>query len=169
MNPPHPKAKPDMQTTENHALTDSQQHLGHLLINGALAKELGIGDPERNLALAMANAKLTAGKAEKALPDYAMLVLCRPFDVDLQCGLANCALQLREYDVALQAASSIIALAPHDCRGYYFSSAACLGLGHITEAKEDIADALRLADSTPHRDYYDACHKLNAFLTTNVT
>jgi len=157
-----------MQITELPALTESQANLGNLLMNGALAKELGIGEPERNLALAMANTKLTAGKAEKAFPDYAMLVLCRPWDVDLQCGLANCALQLKEYDVALQAASSIIALDPTDCRGYYFSAAACLGLGYNDEAKEDISDALRFAESSPHRAFYDASQKLNAYLTTSL-
>ncbi|MEL7389107.1 MAG: hypothetical protein AAFN76_04935 [Pseudomonadota bacterium] len=157
------KAKPDM------TMTESQQDLARILMNGSLAKELGIGDPELNLALAMANAQLTAGNAKKAFPDYAMLVLCRPLDADLQCGLANCALLLQEYEVALQSASTIIALSPTDCRGYYFSAAACLGLGCTDEAKEDISDALRLAESSPHRNFYDACHDLNTYLEARFT
>ncbi|MEL6840622.1 MAG: pathogenicity island protein [Pseudomonadota bacterium] len=146
----------------------SDQSLQDLVLNGALAKELKLGDGELDVALAMANAQLKSGNLQKAMGTYAMLVLCRPLSVEYQCGLANCALQMQEYEIALQAASAVIGLAPRDCRGYYFSGAACLGLGHLNEAREDIADALRFAEDTQHHAFQEASQKLSDHLNTSL-
>lgn len=142
--------------------------LTDLRMQGALAQELGLGEKELGLALAVANVKLKSGNPEKALSMYAMLVLCKPTDVEYQCGLANCALQMHEYELALQAASAIVGLSPADCRGYYFSGAACLGLGHLDEAREDIADALSFAENSAHPDIHDASRKLDVYLNTTL-
>lgn len=157
-----------MNIMEKNEPKSTEQQLDELLLNGALANELGLGERELGLALAVANMKLKSGNAEKALALYAMLVLCRPLDVEYQCGLANCALQMQEYEIALQAASAIVGLAPSDCRGYYFSGAACLGLGQFSEAREDIADALMFAENSLHKDIYDAAHKLGVHLNTSL-
>ncbi len=154
---------------DNDNLSNSQLDVTDFLVNGGIAKALDFGDAELSLVLAMANANLAAGKLDIALSNYAMLVVFRPLDVELQCGLANCAVQLQEFDMALEAATSIIALAPNDCRGYYFSALACFALGHKSEAKEDIVDALRLAEISPHREFYDACTKLHAYLSSDST
>ncbi|WP_341367299.1 hypothetical protein [Yoonia sp. BS5-3] len=140
-----------------------------LLLDGAFAKELGLGTRELDTALAAANAKLQAGNHDKALSMYAMLVLCRPQNVNYQCALANCALKMQEYEMALQAASAAVALDPRDCRGYYLSGAACFGLGHLDEAREDIADALSFAEGSPHRDVLEASRRLDMQLNASLT
>ncbi len=145
------------------------QQLNDALLSGALSKELGLGERELGLALGVANLKLRSGNPSKALQMYAMLVLCKPTNVDFQCALANCALQLQEYEVALQAASAVVAMAPADCRGYYFSGAACLGLGQFGDAKEDIVDAITFAENSPHQDIHAACLKLNTQLKSKLS
>ncbi len=152
---------------ENTAPHNGEPPLADLILEGALGKELGLGDRELGLALAVANMKLKSGNAEKALSMYAILVLCKPLDVEYQCGLANCAVQMQEYEMALQAASAIIGLAPRDCRGYYFSGAACLGLGKISEAREDVSDAMKFAENTADRAFLEASQKLNALLNAS--
>ncbi len=154
-----------MKKTE---LDDDTPSLTDLLLTGAMAQELGLGEKELGLALAVANMKLKSGKAEEALSMYAILVLCKPMDVEYQCGLANCALLMNEYEMTLQAASAIVRLAPSDCRGYYFSGVACLGLGHLDEAREDIADALTFAQSGTHPDIHDASRKFDVYLNTTL-
>ena len=156
-----------MNMMDNTGSNETAQPLDEIL-NGALAQKLGLGTQELGVALATANAKLQSGQGEKALALYAMLVLCRPREVDYQCGLANCALQVQEYEVARQAAAAFIGLSPRDWRGYFFSGAACLGLGHLTEAREDIADALKFAEDAVYPEFYEASKKLSAHLDTSL-
>lgn len=116
-----------------------------LIAQGAIRRALGLEPVDLRLGLDVARTQLQKGAIQDAFRIYAALVVCDPSDPELQVGLANCALHVGENNLALQAASAIVALAPSDPRGYFFSGSACLALGHITEAKEDLAEAIELA------------------------
>jgi Flp pilus assembly protein TadD len=116
-----------------------------LIAQGAIRKALGLEPVDLRLGLDVARNQLQKGAVNDAFRIYAALVVCDPSDPELQVGLANCALHVGENNLALQAASAIVALAPSDPRGYFFSGSACLALGHIAEAKEDLAEAIELA------------------------
>lgn len=115
-----------------------QHGVGHLI--GIAAEDLALG-------LDVAKRHMQRGAPAEALKIYAALVLCDPARLEFQIGLANCALDLGEHEMALQAASAIVATAPADPRGYYLSGRACFGLGAVDEALEDLADAERFARS----------------------
>lgn len=112
------------------------------IVEGSIRKELGLEPGDLRLGLDVARNMLHRGAIGEALRLYAALVLCEPAGVDFQVGLANCALQAGESDLALHAASAVIALAPRDPRGYLLSAKACLALGRVTEAEEDLKDAV---------------------------
>ncbi|MGJ0508141.1 MAG: hypothetical protein ACR652_13650 [Methylocystis sp.] len=73
---------------------------------------------------------------------YSVIVLCEPTNPEFQLGLANCAMQLGDQHLALQAASATIAFDARNARGYYISGRACLALGYRAEAEEDLMDAV---------------------------
>jgi hypothetical protein len=111
-------------------------------LQGALRKELGLEAIDLKAGLAIAKNHLSRGATVEAMRTYVALVLCEPMNVDFQVGLANCALLIEEYPLALQAASAVVALAPRDPRGYLLSGRACLGMGQLAEAAEDLRDAV---------------------------
>jgi Flp pilus assembly protein TadD len=111
-------------------------------LDGAIRKELGLESIDLRPGLDVAKSHMKRGAHAEAMRIYAALVLCEPKNVDFQVGLANCALQMGENHLALQAASAVVALAPSDPRGYFLSGRACLGLGHFEEATEDLRDAV---------------------------
>ena len=108
-----------------------------LVAQGAIRKALGLEPAELRLGLELARTQLQRGAVQEAFQTYVTLVLCDPSDTELQVGLANCALHIQEYNLALQAASVVVAFAPADPRGYYFSGRACFALGRRDEAKKD--------------------------------
>ncbi|QJP15549.1 tetratricopeptide repeat protein [Starkeya sp. ORNL1] len=122
--------------------SNTREAMVQSLVGGALRKELGIESADLQIGLDVARRHLQRGAAAEAMRVYVALVLCDPMVVDFQVGLANCALQLEENPLALQAASAVIALAPRDSRGYLLSGRACLALGHHAEAEEDLRDAV---------------------------
>lgn len=117
----------------------------HALLTGALGRSLGFSPLDLAAGLELAKSQGQRGAHMEALRTYATLVLCDPSHIDCQVGLANCALELAENHVALQAASAIVALAPSDPRGYYLSGRACFAIGAFSEALEDLADARTFA------------------------
>lgn len=117
-------------------------------LEGSLRKEIGLKSEDLSVGLEVARNHLKRGAPAEALRMYVGLILCEPMNVDFQVGLANCAITLGEDHLALQAASAVVALAPRDPRGYYLSGRACLGLGHLAEAEEDLNDALAHARKT---------------------
>lgn len=143
--------------------------LTELLQDGVIAKELNLGPAELDLALGVANLKLNSGHPEQALKMYTMLVLCDPSNVEYQCGMANCAVQIQEHELALQAASAMIATAPRDCRGYYFSTVACMGMGQFEEAREDVADALEWAGQNKNAEVFAAASRLHDQLNAKLS
>lgn len=118
------------------------------LLQGDLRRQLGLTTEQLRIGLTIARNHLARGAYADAFRLHVALVLCDPLEVDFQVGLANCASLMGEHHVAIQAASAVIALAPTDPRGYLLSGRSCLMTGNLKEAREDLDDALRLADST---------------------
>ena len=119
-----------------------QGEVERYFMNGGLRQDLGLEKSDLELGLIVARNQLMRGAQAEAMRTYMTLVLCEPTNVQFQIGLANCAHQLNEFHLALQAASTIIALDPRNAYGYYFSGRACLALEHYAEAQEDLTDAV---------------------------
>ena len=124
------------------ATNSDQAEIERYFMSGGLRQSLGLDTSDLKLGLTVARNQLMRGATTDAMRTYMTLVLCEPTNVEFQVGLANCAHQLGEYSLALQAASAIIALDPKNPRGYYFSGRACLALNHYAEAQEDLTDAV---------------------------
>lgn len=133
-------------------------------LQGSLGREAGLRPQDLDAAFEAAKACLRRGARIEALRIYIALILWRPTDVEAQVGLAGCALELGEHHLALQAASAIVAFAPRDPRGYYLSGRACLGLGEMPEAAEDLTDALALAREQRNAVIGDDARRLLASL-----
>jgi Flp pilus assembly protein TadD len=131
-----------------------------LIARGAIRKALGLEPVDLRLGLDVARNQLQKGAVSEAFRTYATLVVCDPSDPELQVGLANCALHVGENNLALQAASAVVALAPSDPRGYFFSGRACLALGLMTEAKEDLTQAIELARNARNALIFGEASKL---------
>jgi Flp pilus assembly protein TadD len=136
-----------------------------VIAQGGIRKALGLRPLDLRLGLDFARTQLQRGAVREALRTYVALVLCDPSDPELQVGLANCALHVRENDLALQAASVVIVLAPSDPRGYYLSGRACFALGYRAEAVEDLTKSLELAESSGNALITGEAKKLLAVLT----
>jgi Flp pilus assembly protein TadD len=130
------------------------------ILAGAIREDLGLDAEDLRLGLTVARNQLLRGAKQEALRTYVALVLCEPMNGDFQAGLANCAAQLGEHHLTLQAASALIALQPRDPRGYYLSGRACLALGHRAEAKEDLTDALSFARAAKEGEIAQEAEKL---------
>lgn len=132
-----------MTSSASGPMTDDEARTA--LLNGMIGTALGLQPNDLRLGLDIAKSQLERGRPAEALKSYAMLVLCEPTNVDFQVGLANCALRIEEYHLALQAASAVVALRPRDPRGYLLSGRACIGLSAPAEAREDLTDAVTFA------------------------
>lgn len=130
----------------------SDDELAQALVEGALGKAFKMEPEHLRFGLHVARQHMQRGALGEALQLYSALVICMPTEVDFQVGLSNCALEVGENALALQAASVVIALAPRDCRGYLLSARACLGLGHASEAQEDLRDAISFGMSERNAD-----------------
>lgn len=124
---------------------------GRLLVESEIGKKLGLEPDDLRVGLDVAKSLLDRGSPERAMRIYAAMVLCEPMVADFQIGLANCALNLGENHVALQAASAVIVLEPSNPRGYFLSGRACLALSQYAEAAEDLQDAIRCAKAANDR------------------
>jgi Flp pilus assembly protein TadD len=131
-----------------------------LIAEGAIRKAFGLEPIDLRLGLDVARNQLRSGNVKAAFRIYATLVVCDPSDPELQVGLANCALHVGENNLALQAASAIVALTPSDPRGYFFSGRACLALGHIAEAKEDLNAAIEFSRNSKDALIFGEASKL---------
>jgi Flp pilus assembly protein TadD len=118
-----------------------------LLVGGELGRQLGLTGDQLRIGLTLARNELARGASEDAFRTYAGLVLCEPANPDFQLGLANCASLIGAHHLAIQAASAVIALSPSNPRGFLICGRSCLAIGALDEAREDLADALRLAQA----------------------
>jgi Flp pilus assembly protein TadD len=112
--------------------------------NTTILDALGLKPGDLSIGVAAAKAMLRRGEGPQALRMFAMLALCEPMDIHIQLGLAECAAELEQHELVIQAAAALIAMAPHDARGYFLSGRACLMAGYEAEAQEDLTTAARL-------------------------
>jgi len=110
-----------------------------------LARELQLGEATFNPLLDLADRLVERKNWTEAFDLFSRLGLVDPANLDVQLGLARCATGLGEHEIAIKAAANVIRLAPSDPRGYLLSGKNCLMIGQLQEAREDLADAVRLA------------------------
>lgn len=111
----------------------------------ALRDSYGLQTSELRALAHIGHMKMMAGDFAGAQRIYSLLVVLSPDDSGFQIGLADASIALGHFDLALQAGAAVIAALPTDPRGYFISGRACLGLGLSAEAREDLADAIRLS------------------------
>src|SRR5262249_11107495 len=87
------------------------------IFDGAIGREFGFESEDLRIGLDLARNQLQRGAHVEAFRTYVALVLCEPSNVDFQIGLANSALLLEQNELALQAASAVIAMDPTNARG----------------------------------------------------
>ncbi|MDO1583211.1 hypothetical protein [Rhizobium oryzicola] len=112
--------------------------------NTIFLEALGLKPGDLSIGVAAATAMLRRGEGPEALRMFAMLALCDPADINIQLGLAECAAELEQHELVIQAASVLIAMAPQDARGYFLCGRACLMAGYDAEAQEDLSMAIKL-------------------------
>lgn len=152
-------------------MTDQAPELGNSLdedikaiVNGAIGRQIGLEPEDIKPGILLATNLSKTGRHDKAMEIFSGLLLLQPSNPEIQLGLANCCMQLQNFQLALQAASAAMALDPENPWAYYYSGAACLALGHIVEAKEDLADAVRLGTKMEHAEMKQYAEKLLASL-----
>ncbi|MEM8552911.1 MAG: hypothetical protein AAGF45_11075 [Pseudomonadota bacterium] len=128
--------------------------------SGELPETLGLKDQDLIAIAKMAERALGDGDTALAFRAYALLVLLDPQNVPYQIGLAESALAARTPSAALQAASAVVASTPDNPQGYYWSARACLELGLIAEAKEDLEDAASFAKQARMGTLFAECQAL---------
>ena len=148
-----------MDTTINPA---SVQPPHDAMVGQELARQCGITTDDLNAVAHVAHTRLAAGAVEEAQKIYAILVVLEPAQTGYQVGLADAAMLAGNADLALQAAAAIISIAPADPRGYFLSGRACLALGMLDEAREDLSEAIDLARTGRDSAMFE---KANAMLT----
>ncbi|MGR3483857.1 MAG: hypothetical protein ACU0BF_00790 [Paracoccaceae bacterium] len=145
-------------TTLTHAppqevpMDDEMRALADRLIAEPTLAGAGVGPGHMVGALSRAEAHLAAGRAEDGLQAYALLVLGDPAEPVYQRGLGRAAIAAARWEMALQAASCAVFCDPDNAEGFLLSGMACLGLGEVSAAREDFADALRLATDAGDAD-----------------
>lgn len=97
------------------------------------------------LGLELARAEENKGELQAALAIYSVLALSDPLELETQLSLSACAFAVGNRELASQAASLAIALAPTDPRGFMLSAQACIALHLMAEAREDLNNVLDLA------------------------
>ena len=154
-----------MVMTDILELSEQEKLIATEFLEGAISTSLGLTEEDLAAVQGVANMKLENNDPHEALKLYTTLVLCAPQNYEYQCCLSNCAMQMQEYTLALQASSAMISLAPNDPRGYYFSGAACMSIGYLAEAAEDFADAVDLAQIDGNELYLAEALRLQEQLT----
>ena len=111
----------------------------------AVRKRFGVEPLDVQLGLELAQIQLQKGAIQDSFRTHIALVLSNTCNIDAQLGLAACALRVGQNELAIQAASTVVALAPADPRGYFLSGLGCLASQHHKEATEDLTDAAAFA------------------------
>ena len=143
------------QTVRSHDLVPQE------VLDGALTELLGLEDGDRDVALGIANAKFMSGDFQGSYTIYSTLVLTKPNCFRCQQGMANLCLKIGEFEAALLAGSAMVLLEPGSALGYYFCGAATLALECRSEAKEDILQAMRIAEREGNEELVAACLRLS--------
>lgn len=134
------------------------------VVETPLMQRLGLKDGDLHGAAVAATFALQTGDFQKALKDFAYLVVLDPINPDFHAGLAEAALGLEEFSIALQSASVVVASKPTSPDGYFLSARACLGMGEFALALEDVAESERWAQTAGKPAILDAVQKLKAVI-----
>ena len=134
------------------------------VVETPLMQRLGLRDGDLHGAAVAATLALRSGDLQKALKDFAYLVVLDPTNADFHAGLAEAALSLDEFFIALQSASVVVAAKPTSPDGYFLSARACLGMGEMGLALEDLAETERWAQKAGKPAITDAVQKLKAII-----
>ena len=137
-------------------------------VSGQIGAELGLMSQDLEVGLEVARNLIRRGALAEAMQVYVGLVLCQPANQAFQIGLANCAIQLGEYHLALQSASVVIAQSPRDPRGYLLSGHACIGLGALAEAAVDLDEAISFGRAERNATIVEEARRLRQALPEAV-
>lgn len=146
------------------ATTDAGTAGSGVLEQGGLAGMLGLRPGDLAQGLDVAKARRDRGDFPGAIRICTALVLCDTREPAYQLALADCAHAMGEHELCLHAASALIMLDPQSAPGHYLSGAACLGLGRLAEAREDLTEAVRLAREARNEPVYRHAERLLASL-----
>lgn len=145
---------------------DRSIYLDRKSISETIRKRFSLEPFDVQVGLEVAGSYLRDGAIDQAFRTFILLVLQDPCEPVSQIGLAHCALQVGQSELALQAASMVIALAPSDPRGYFLSGQACLALRHFAEAKEDLLNAAEFGRQVNNTAVVADADRLLASLST---
>lgn len=129
-------------------------------ITGSLTGQLGLSPEMMRKMIDRARMNIQVGKADEAIMVYGTALLLEPMNMDYLSGFANSALNLNQPDIALHSANLMVALEPRNPAGYMLSGAACQMLGKATEAAEDFAQAIELAEQANKPDMVAVARKM---------
>lgn len=134
------------------------------LVDKSLAGRLGLAEADLYGAVQAAAEALQAGDLDRAFRGFAYLVVLDPTNPTYHIGLANVALGLEQFAIALQSASVVVASRPRSAEGYHLSARACLGMGEPALALEDLAEVERLAQEAGQAEWAVAAQKLRVLV-----
>ncbi len=141
-----------------------QAEVMELLVERPVVEKLGLKREDLyGAALASAEA-LQAGDHERAFNGFCHLVMLDPMNPAYHHGLAEVALELGHYPLALQSASVIVASTPRRPEGYFLSARACLGLGEPELALEDLGQVETLGREVGQPALVAAAQKLRVLI-----
>lgn len=141
-----------------------QKQIMETLVETPLYKRLGLQRNDLAGAARAADSALHGGNAEEAFRGFAHLVMLDPTNADYHAGLAEAALDLGNFDMALQSASVVVATRPTAPEGYFLSARACIGMEEPALALEDLAETERWAVKAGKPVYAAAAQKLRVLV-----
>lgn len=141
--------------------TDLAEMIQTKFVENTLLKDMNLEPKHMHGALVNANEKLKNGDISEAFKEFAMLTLLDPNEISFQTGLAEAALATNQPELALQTASILITKEPQKGEGFYISGRACLAMGEIDLAVEDLQDAIaRFEQHADKTDLINSARKL---------
>lgn len=146
-----------------------QQQVKELMVDTPLLQRLGLQRNDLHGAAKAADAALQSGNLEQAFKSYAHLVMLDPTNADFHAGLAEVALDLGHFAMALQSASVVVATRPTAPEGYFLSARACIGMDEPTLALEDLAETERWAVKAGKPAYTAAAQKLRVMVDSTLS
>lgn len=149
-----------MTMTDTKPVDIADEALTVLAEAGGIAAIMGVDPANLRIGVDLAKARRSAGALGEALGLYATLALMDMNEPDYQLGLADVAFEMGEYALCVQAACCYVAQRPMRPEGYFLSGAACLALGQIAEAREDLEDALRFAKEQRNAKIFERADRL---------
>jgi predicted Zn-dependent protease len=144
---------------------DLQDQIKGDYLDNPPVKRLGLQPGDLYGAANAATAALHSGDRDTAFRAFAHLVLLDPANADFHAGLAEAALAMEGYELALQSASVVVASRPDAPDGYYLSARACLGMGEHGLALEDLAEVERHATKPGQQSFLAAAQKMRVAIS----